>query len=346
MKLREIQVDGYQKVVVANDEASGLKAIISVHNTNLGPAVGGTRLYPYNNEDEALEDVLRLSRGMTYKSSLAGIDFGGGKSVIIAKPEDKTPELLKAFGQFVDSFGGSYNCAEDVNTSPEDMEIIHEATPYVMGLNNKGGDPSPITALGVFVAIEATLEQKLNIPLSQAHVAIQGLGHVGQHLLNMLLEKGCKVTVADKNQKTLETLKDNPKVAIVDPENIHLTPCDLFAPCAMGGILNKDTIGQLNCKAVVGAANNQLLDEKEDAKRLHARGILYAPDYLVNAGGIINVFVEQSKEGYNKQKAKQATQKIAKTLLEIFTLAEKENILPSEAANKVAEKRFKPQPQN
>lgn len=340
MEFREVYVKDYEKVIVATDEETGLKAIISVHNTNLGPAVGGTRLYPYTTEEEALQDVLRLSKGMTYKSSLAGIDFGGGKSVIIADPKDKTPELLKAFGRFVNSYSGQYSCAEDVNTSPDDMEIIHEMTEHVMGLNNKGGDPSPLTALGVFAAIKATAEQKLGKPLNQAHVAIQGLGHVGKHLFEMLYKEGATLTVTDKNEAHLDEVSTKTNVSIVAPETIHQHECDIFSPCAMGGVLNEKSIAELNCKAIVGAANNQLLHETEDAKRLHARGILYAPDYLVNAGGIINVFIEQKPEGYNKQKAQEATQNIANTLMDIFNLAEKENILPSEAANRIAEKRF------
>lgn len=341
MDFREINVTDYEKVVIATDETSGLKAIISVHNTNLGPAVGGTRLYPYTSEEEALKDVLRLSKGMTYKSSLAGINFGGGKSVIIAHPKDKTPELLKAFGQFVETYKGQYNCAEDVNTSPEDMEIIHEVTEHVMGLNNKGGDPSPVTALGVFSAIKATAEQKLNKQLSQTHVAIQGLGHVGKHLFHMLHKEGATLSIADMNEDVLDELSKLERVTVVNPSDIHTVKCDIFAPCAMGAILNENSIPQLNCKAVVGAANNQLEDEMTDARRLNEKGILYAPDYLVNAGGIINVYIEQNPEGYDREKAKQATQHIAQTLMEIFDLAEKDGILPSEAANKVAEKRFK-----
>jgi leucine dehydrogenase len=333
MEFRRIDIQGYEKVVIATDKESGLKAIISVHNTSLGPAVGGTRLYPYNSEQEALEDVLRLSKGMTYKSSLAGVDFGGGKSVIIANPQQKNTKLLKAFGRFVNSYRGIYNCAEDVNTSVEDMEVIHEVTEHVMGLKNKGGDPSPLTALGVFASIKATAEKKLGKPLSETHVAIQGLGHVGKYLFEML-------TVTDKNPDILQEISQRTSVSIVNPENIHKQKCDIFAPCAMGGILNAQTIPELDCKAVVGAANNQLQDEIEDAKHLQSRHILYAPDYLVNAGGIINVYIEQSPEGYNKEKAEKATWHIAETLMEIFDLAEKENILPSVAANHVAEKRF------
>tara|TARA_R110000868_G_scaffold190862_1_gene434862 strand:+ start:161396 stop:162427 length:1032 start_codon:yes stop_codon:yes gene_type:complete len=340
MEYKEIKVDGYQKVMMATDTASGLKAIISVHNTNLGPAVGGTRLYPYSSEEEALEDVLRLSRGMTYKSSLAGINFGGGKSVIIANPGQKSPELLKAFGQFVDTYAGTYNCAEDVNTSVQDMEIIHEVTNHVMGLGNMGGDPSPLTALGVFVSIKATIEKKLGKKLNESHVAVQGIGHVGHYLVQMLHKEGVKISIADLNQEQLEKVAAETGATIVNADTIHATECDVFAPCAMGAILNVRTIPQLNCKAVVGAANNQMATEA-DAQALADRGILYAPDYLVNAGGIINVFIEQSAEGYNATKADIATRNIANTLLEIYDMAEKENILPSQAADKIAEARFK-----
>lgn len=340
MEIKEINVDGYEKVMMATDEKSGLKAIISVHNTNLGPAVGGTRLYPYANEEEALTDVLRLSKGMTYKSSLAGVNFGGGKSVIIAKPEDKTPELLEAFGKFVDSYGGKYNCAEDVNTSPDDMEIVHKVTNHVMGLSNLGGDPSPLTARGVYVSIKATIEKKLGKKMSDAHIAVQGVGHVGVYLVDMLHAEGAKITVADVNEQSLKHVSEKYGAEIVAPSEIHKVECDVFAPCAMGAILNEKSIPELNCKAVVGAANNQLAVMEEDAKRLNARGILYAPDYLVNAGGIINVFIEQQETGYDKDQAWKATGDIANTLMEIYEMAEKENILPHQAADKIAEQRF------
>ncbi|MFT7433180.1 MAG: leucine dehydrogenase [Alphaproteobacteria bacterium] len=339
MEIKEIKVDGYKKVMMATDSASGLKAIISVHNTSLGPAVGGTRLYPYANEDEALEDVLRLSKGMTYKSSLAGVNFGGGKSVIIANPAQKSPALLKAFGAFVDSYEGTYNCAEDVNTSVKDMEIIHEVTNHVMGLKNKGGDPSPLTALGVFVSIKATAEKKLGKKLSETHVAVQGVGHVGMHLVKMLHKEGAKISIADLNQEQLAKISKKTGATIVDTETIHATECHIFAPCAMGAILNEKTIPQLNCKAIVGAANNQMATDA-DAAAVAKRGILYAPDYLVNAGGIINVFIEQSEGGYDAQKADTATRNIANTLMDIFDMAEAQNILPSQAADKIAEKRF------
>lgn len=339
MDIKEIKVNGYEKIMIANDPHTGLKAIISVHNTNLGPAVGGTRLYPYANEEEALEDALRLSKGMTYKSSLAGINFGGGKSVIIAKPEQKTPALLKAFGEFVSHFNGTYNCAEDVNTSVADMEIIHKTTNHVMGLKNKGGDPSPITALGVFVSIKAIAEKKLGKKLSQTHVAVQGIGHVGMYLVQMLHKEGAQISIADLNQQQLNDLSAKTGAKIVNANTVHTTKCDIFAPCAMGAILNEKTIPELNCNAIVGAANNQLATA-EDAIRIAERGIFYAPDYLVNAGGIINVFVEQSKEGYNFNKAESATKNIANTLIDIFNMAETENILPSQAADKIAEKRY------
>lgn len=339
MQVTEIKVDGYERVLHAKDETTGLNAIISVHNTNLGPAVGGTRLYNYTSEQDALNDVLRLSRGMTYKSSLAGIDFGGGKSVIIARPEDKTPELLRAFGRFVDSFGGRYICAEDVNTSPEDMTIIHSVTPNVLGLLGAGGDPSPWTALGVVESIRVTAK-RLGIPMDKLSVAIQGIGHVGEEMTRLLRKEGSTVYIADLRPAVVEKLAAETGAIVVAPDKIVSQPCDIFSPCAMGGAINDNTIGQLQCKAVVGCANNQLAEPRH-GDELKAKGILYAPDYLVNAGGIINVFFEQMPEGYNLAKASAKIKGIGNTLAEIYALAEQQDVSPAKAADTLAERRFR-----
>lgn len=337
-----MMVNGYETVVQADDDATGLHAIIAVHDTTLGPAVGGTRIYPYASKEEALNDVLRLSRGMTYKSALAGINFGGGKSVIIADPSMKTPELLKAFGSFVNSLGGKYICAEDMNSTTADMEIIHEVTDHVAGLDSTGGDPSPLTALGVFAALKATAEKKLNIPLNELTVAIQGVGSVGAGLTEHLTNEGAKVYIADVNKEALEAISAKTGAEIISTDEIMTVECDIFSPCAMGGILNDRTIPSLKCKAIVGAANNQL-ESGGDADRLVAKGILYAPDYLVNAGGIINVHYERQPEGYDAQAAKKATWAIGDTLMEIYEISEREGITPAAAADKLAEARLERQ---
>jgi leucine dehydrogenase len=338
MHIEELKIDGYEKVVRCEDKQSGLKAIIAVHNTNLGPAVGGTRLFPYASEDAALTDVLRLARGMTYKSALAGIDFGGGKSVIIADPKDKTPEMLKAFGQFVNTLGGIYVCAEDVNTSPADMEIVYTQTRHVAGLNKDGGDPSPFTALGVVESIKATAT-KLNIPLTQLSVAIQGVGHVGKYMTEMLRAAGCTVYITDLRTQLVEDIARKTGAIAVKPEDIMTLECDVLAPCAMGATLNDQTIPALKCKAIVGCANNQLA-ELRHAKMLQERGILYGPDYLVNAGGIINVFYERKPQGYVQADSERACRAIATTLTSVLNMAEAEGITTAEAADRLAEQRF------
>ncbi len=340
MSVETIQKNGYETIVKATDPESGLKAIIAVHNTNRGPAVGGTRLYPYSSEEEAMTDVLRLSRGMTYKSALAGIQFGGGKSVIIADPSKKSPELLKAFGKFVNSLEGKYFCAEDMNTTLADMDTIKTSTDFVLG--RASGDPSPMTALGIFICQKVAAEEFIKTQMSDLTVAIQGVGNVGKNLIKWLTEAGVKggnITIADVNQDALTEMATTYGCTVVPTEDIHKVPCDIYAPCAMGGILNETTIPELNCKAVVGGANNQLATES-DADLLQGRGILYAPDYLVNAGGIINVYYENLEGGYEKDQALKSIHGIGDTLREIFAMAEKEGILPAEAADRVAESRF------
>jgi leucine dehydrogenase len=340
MSVEMIQKNGYETIVKATDPESGLKAIIAVHNTNRGPAVGGTRLYPYASEEEAMTDVLRLSRGMTYKSALAGVKFGGGKSVIIADPSNKSPELLKAFGKFVDSLEGKYFCAEDMNTTLADMDTIKTSTDFVLG--RASGDPSPMTALGIFICQKVAAEEFIKTPMNELTVAIQGVGNVGKNLIKWLTEAGVKggnISIADVNEAALTEMASTYGCNIVPTNEIHRVPCDIYAPCAMGGILSETTIPELKCKAVVGGANNQLATES-DAALLQERGILYAPDYLVNAGGIINVYYENLEGGYDEKQALTSIHAIGDTLREIFAMAEKEGILPAEAADRVAESRF------
>ena len=338
MNITDLNIDGYHRVVKAEDAASGLKAIIAIHNINLGPAVGGTRLFPYSTEEEALNDVLRLSKGMTYKSALADTGFGGGKSVIIAKPEDKTPELFKAFGKFVDSLGGEYICAEDVNTSPADMSIVHSVTPHVLGLDGAGGDPSPLTALGVVESIWVTAEE-LGIKPKDLSVTIQGIGHVGQDMTRMLRKKGATVYITDLRADAVEKLAAETGAIAIMADQALTQPCDIFAPCAMGAILNDDTIPKLKCKAIVGCANNQLAEPRH-GEMLKSAGIIYAPDYLVNAGGIINVSVEHRPEGYDADLAHQKVVAIGDTLKEVYAKAKEKGITPEQAADPIAEQRF------
>lgn len=339
MEITELKVDDYHKVIKGYDHTSGMRAIIAVHNTNRGPAVGGTRLFPYGSDDEALHDVLRLSRGMTYKSALADIAFGGGKSVIIADPAQKTEELFKSFGRFVDSLEGVYICAEDVNTSPADMAVVRQETKNVLGLDGASGDPSPLTALGVLTSIRTTVEQ-LGLKMDGLSVTIQGIGHVGKILTELLRAEGVTVYIADLREQAVDDLAKKTGAIAIPAEKAVQNPCDVFAPCAMGAVLNEETIPTLNCKAVVGAANNQLA-APEDARRLADRGILYAPDYLVNAGGIINVSFEHQQDEYDAEGARQKVLGIGQTLKEIYDLAKKEDILPVEAADRIAEGRFK-----
>lgn len=338
MKIEEIFVKGYEKILYGEDAATGLKAIIAVHNTHRGPGVGGTRLYPYASKEEALEDVLRLSEGMTYKSALADITFGGGKSVIIGDPKQKTEALFKAFGKFVESLQGVYLCAEDMNTSPQDMAIVRTETKHVLGLEGQSGDPSPLTALGVFKSIEVTVKH-LGLNLQGLKVVVQGVGQVGASVVQRLRKEGATVFIADVNTEKLQTLAAETGAQIIPLEAVYTTPCDVFAPCAMGAILNEKTIKQLTCKAVVGAANNQLATP-QDADRLHDRGILYGPDYLVNAGGVINIWFEQLPGGYNAEKAREKVIQISQTLERVYQKSTQENITPAHAANLLAEELF------
>jgi len=337
----EISVQGYEKVVYAECAEAGLKAIISVHNTNLGPACGGIRMLPYESKEAALQDVLRLSKGMSYKSSLAEINFGGGKSVIICDPKNKSRNLFHAFAAFVDSFEGQYISAQDMNISGDDLKMIKEKTSHVIGIQGEpgsSGDPSPVTARGVFRAIEATAEE-LNgkKDLHGVKISIQGLGSVGMRLAEMLYKGGAVLQVADINSSAVEKAVKSYNALALSQEQIFTMETDIFSPCARGAILNEKSIPQLKCKAVVGAANNQLAEEK-DAERLMQRGILYAPDYAANAGGIINVYVEY--EGYDLQKALKKADKIYETMRNIYQRAKREHKTTSAVANLLAEERL------
>jgi len=344
MQISEIQVDGYEKVVRCRDDNSGLHAIIAVHDTTLGPALGGMRMLPYASEDEALFDVLRLSRGMTFKSAVAETGLGGGKSVIIGDPKtQKSPELFRAMGKFVDSLGGKYITAEDMNIGIPDLEIVKEETRWVTGLSRESGssgNPSPYTARGCLQGIRATLETiHGSDSFVDRHVVIQGVGAVGGGLAVLLKEQGAKVTICDINEaRVAELVQEHGFQAVDDAKHLDVE-CDVYAPCARGAGINDLTIPRLRCKAVAGSANNVLL-EPHHADDLRARGILYAPDYVINAGGIINVAVELLPGGYDEGEACRRIDRIYDNLKLLFEISEREDISTREAAQRLAEKRI------
>lgn len=340
-KHETVSVPGYEKVVYAEESSSGLKAIIAVHNTALGPACGGIRMLPYANREEAMFDVLRLSRGMSYKSALADIGFGGGKSVVIGDPTKKTKELFNAFGEFVGTFDGMYIAAKDMNIANADLAAAKEKTKYVLGVEGEkgsSGDPSPVTALGVYRAMEATWENVSgNRSLKGLKVALQGVGHVGHPLAKYLHEAGAELIVTDIDAKALERAKKDFGAKVVGLEEIYDVACDIFSPGARGGVLNPQTIARLKCKAICGCANNQLLTE-EDGVTLQKKGILYAPDFAVNSGGIINIFVEY--EGYDQKKALAKADHIYVTMKEVFDRSKKTGKPPFVIADQLAEERM------
>ena len=315
---------GHEAVHYFHDAASGLKAIIAIHDTRLGPAIGGCRMWDYASDEDALIDVLRLSEGMTYKAAMADLPFGGGKSVIVGNAKtDKTPELFKAFARAVHSLNGQYYTGEDVGTSPADMAHAGTITPYVLGREERGssGDPSPFTAKGVVLGIEAALAAKFgNSQLQGRTIAIQGLGAVGMPLAFDLHNRGAILKVADLDTNQLRTARRELNAEIIEGDAILTSTCDVLAPCALGAVINPTTIGQLNCKIIAGSANNQLATPKM-GDALHTRGVLYAPDYVINAGGLINIANELTTGGYNRQRALKALNIIPKRLGEIFQTA-------------------------
>jgi len=334
--------DDHEQVTFCHDKESGLKAIIAIHNTNLGPALGGCRFWPYASEKEAIKDVLRLSRGMTYKAALADLHLGGGKAVIIGDAtREKTPEKLRAFGRFVEHLNGLYITAEDVGTTPKDMSTIYEETRHVVGRETKeggSGDPSILTSFGVFTGIRACVYYKMGKEdLSGVRVAVEGLGHVGIDLVKRLSEAGASLVVTDINKALLDKVAHQYGAQAVGIEEIFSANVDVFAPCALGGILNDNTIPLLNCQIVAGSANNQLA-EPYHAKALEKRGILYAPDYLINSGGLINVSYEGPN--YDLQEVMNHVEGIYYTLLEIFEAAKAHHITTSEASDCLAQDRF------
>lgn len=338
-----MQQMGHEQLVFCHDPHSGLNAIIGIHNTTLGPALGGTRLWNYNSHEEAIVDALRLSRGMTFKAAISGLNLGGGKAVIIADPKQKTESLWRRYGKFVNSLNGKYITAEDVNTSARDMEYIALETKHVTGVPEYmggSGDPSPFTAYGVFVGMKASAKKMWgNDSLSGKKVLVQGVGHVGQYLVGHLIEEGAKVFITDINQdKVKETVDKYRTVEVVDGAGIFDMDIDIYAPCALGATVNSESIARMKCPIISGAANNQLADENIHGPELIKKGILYAPDFLINAGGLINVAAEL--DGYNRERVMGNVEKIYDRTLDIYELAERENIHTQAAAIRIAEKRL------
>lgn len=339
------EFDGHEKVAFFNDDASGLRAIAAIHNTTLGPALGGCRMWPYVDDAAALTDVLRLSKGMTYKSALAGLALGGGKSVIIGDGRAmKSEALFRAMGRFVNSLGGRYIAAEDVGVGVSDVQQMAQETDHVAGIPEKGsGDPSPATAYGVFVALESAVEDHYGAAgLQGCRVAIQGLGAVGYLLAERLAAAGAELLVSDIHPQQVERAVAQLGARAVAPDAIYHQDVDVFAPCALGAVLNDETIPQMRARVIVGSANNQLAAPRH-GRVLHEAGKLYAPDYLVNAGGIINISHEDRGDGgpaYNQARAFNHVARIGATLREIFAIAKAENIPSSEAADRLAEERL------
>lgn len=337
--------DHHEQVVYGCDEASGLKAIVAIHNTHLGPALGGLRIFPYASPDEALSDVLRLSRGMSYKSALAGLPLGGGKAVIIADPRrDKSPALLRAMGRLVERLGGRYITAEDSGTSETDMQWIAEETSYVTGLRRsagESGDPSPFTALGVFHGLQAAVRHGLGREdLQGVRVAIQGVGSVGAHLARRLKEAGAELVISDIDAEAVARLGEELGAASLPPGEILDAEVDVFAPCALGGAIDEAACRRLKARVVAGAANNQLATPAA-GEALHRRGILYAPDYVANAGGVIEV-AWQRRHDYDRQAVLDQVARIGTTLETIFERAKREGQRPEAVADRLAEERFRP----
>lgn len=339
----QLSFDDHEQVVFCNDKDTGLKAIIGIHNTVLGPSLGGTRMWKYDTEWEALNDVLRLSRGMTFKSAAAGLNLGGGKAVIIGDAKtEKTPELMRKFGEFVHSLGGKYITAEDIGMETADMDTVRDVTPYVTGISESrggSGNPSPVTAYGVFMGMKAAAKYQFGTDnLEGKRVLVQGTGHVGGSLVEHLRGEGAEVYITDLNRERLEALSSKFGAKIFEGEDLYSAEVDIYAPCALGATVNDESISKLKAKVIAGAANNQLADEKKNGNMLREKGIVWAPDFLINAGGIINVYGEL--EGYNKDETMRQTENIFNTTLETLKRAEAGGITTLEAALKLAQDRI------
>ena len=332
----------YKQLVFCHDKATGLRAIITIHDTTLGPALGGCRMWPYNTEDEAVTDVLRLARGTTYKAAASGLNLGGGKSVIFGDPDrDKTEALFRSFGRYVETLGGRYIAAEDVGTSTEDISHIQVETSHVVGVDvtrGGSGDPSPLTALGVMQGTRACAEEVFgSASLKDRSVAVQGLGHVGYHLCRLLHEDGANLVVTDLHPETVHRAAREFGAKPVEPDEILSIPCDVLAPCALGAVVNDETLPQFRCSIIAGSANN-ILAEPRHGEALAERGILYAPDYVINAGGLINVADEL--EGYNSERASKRVMRIYDSVKRIIDIAKRDGVPTHIAADTLALERI------
>lgn len=332
----------YEQVVVCQDKTSGLKAIIAIHDTTLGPALGGTRMWNYASEEEAFEDALRLSRGMTYKNAAAGLNLGGGKTVIIGDPrKDKNEEMFRAFGRYIQGLNGRYITAEDVGTTVADMDIIHEETDYVTGISpafGASGNPSPVTAYGVFVGMKAAAKAAYGSEnLAGKKIAVQGVGNVSYQLCKYLHEEGAELIVTDIYEASAKRAVKDFGATYVTPDEIYSVSCDIFSPNALGAIINDDTLAHIKATVIAGAANNQLKEERH-GERLKEMGIAYAPDYVINAGGVINVADEL--KGYNRDRAMKKVEGIYDNVAKVFEIARRDGLSTNVAADRMAEERI------
>jgi leucine dehydrogenase len=334
-----MQTMGHEQVVFSHEPSCGYFGIIAIHDTTLGPALGGTRVWQYESTDAALHDALRLARGMTYKSAVAGLNLGGGKAVIIADPKRADREsLFRAHGRFVESLGGRYITAEDVGTSPTDMEFIKRETKHVAGLLNLSGDPSPVTGYGVYVGMKASAKAKWGKDsLAGKTIAVQGCGKVAYYLMSHLKQEGARLIVSDIDDQKVQRVVDELGATAVSADAIFDAKADIFAPCALGAILNDDTIARLNVEIVAGGANNQLAEERH-GKMIEEKGILYAPDYVINGGGVINVYGEL--QGWTMERAKRKAQEIYDTMTRVYSIAARDGIPSYQAADRLAEERI------
>lgn len=334
--------DPYEQIIFCHEKESGLKAIIAIHDTTLGPALGGTRMWNYDTEEEAIEDVLRLAKGMTYKAAVAGLNLGGGKAVILGDPQkDKSEALFRAFGRYIQGLQGRFITAEDVGTNEEDMDMIYLETRYVTGLSSaygSRGNPSPLTALGVYRGMQATCQVAFGEDrLYGKTVAVQGAGSVAYELCRYLHEEGAKIIVTDIDQEKSMRIVNDFSAQVVSPNQIYDVECDIFSPCALGGIIHEETLDRLRCRVIAGSANNQLREDHY-GKRLEERGIFYAPDYVINAGGLMNVADELMN--YNYERVLKKVNGIYDNILKVFHIAKRDQIPSFLAADRLAEERI------
>ena len=346
-KFKYMEQYGYEQLCFFQDRGTGLKAITCIHNTVLGPSLGGTRFWNYSDEEEAVEDVLRLARGMTYKSSLAGLALGGGKSVIIGdasvlrKDPIRREAFWRAFGRFIEGLSGRYITAEDVGTTTQDMVYVNMETSHVVGLPGRSGDPSPFTALGTYKSMMACCKHIYgDSSVSGKTVAIQGVGNVGYYLCKLLKDDGANIVISDVNAERIKTCVDEFGVKVVGVDEIYSVPCNIYAPCALGATVNDATIPQFKCQIVCGGANNQLKDPAVHGLALKNKGICYAPDYLANAGGVINVSYEHAEGGYNKEASIRDIDRIYNRMLDILRISDETGQLSFQTADKMAEDRI------